>query len=154
MPAYHPRTIPWSSFTCIPTEHCLIYRPAAYSLGNILPLVTANNTIPLTPPYTITQVVIITTTLSPTDPTPQAAYDPSPAPTTIPSPILHIPALTTALKSTESIGLRVPMTITCCGFSTYLVSFVPTNRKHYARLNNVHGKPRKVACSSVAWREQ
>ncbi|TEY42353.1 hypothetical protein BOTCAL_0393g00120 [Botryotinia calthae] len=149
MPAYHPRTIPWSSFTCIPTEYCFIPRPAAYSLGNILPLATANNTISLTPPYTITQVVIITTTLSPTDPTPQATYDPSPVPTTIPSPILHIPALTTALTSTESIRLRIPMTITCCGFPTYSVTFVPTTRVFYETVDGFAADSRASGESGI-----
>ncbi|KAF5876380.1 uncharacterized protein Bfra_002784ia [Botrytis fragariae] len=122
MPGHHPRTITWP-YICGRgrTGSCVISRQGASSLESVVPLVTTSNTIYLTPPDNTTQVVIINTTLSSAGQTPEAAYIPSSAARTIPSPVLHIPAITTAVRATGEVVLINPMTIYGFEFASYIV---------------------------------
>ncbi|TGO45448.1 hypothetical protein BCON_0391g00120 [Botryotinia convoluta] len=132
MPGHHPRTITWP-YICGRgrTAGCVISRQGASSLESVVPLVTTSNTIRLTPPDNTTQVVIIDTTLSPTDQTPEAEYVPYLAARTIPSPVLHIPAITTAVTSTGAVGLINPMTIYGFEFASYIVTAYPSSKVTY-----------------------
>ncbi|KAF7899375.1 uncharacterized protein EAF01_008588 [Botrytis porri] len=123
MLGHHLRTIP-SPYTCVRTANCVISRPGALEPESLVPLVTTGNTIPLTPASNSSQVVIINTTRSPTDPTPQAAR-------TGPSPVVHIPAITTAVTLTGPTGLRIHMTIPGSEFARYIVTTIPNSRVTY-----------------------